>query len=447
MILNNCTKLFESFRGGTLFVGFSGGADSTAALLLAARFGLESSSRVVAVHFDHGLRGEESHSEAEEAQRFAEERGIEFRLFRLNLLPSPNLEDAARAARLAVWRQLAADQPGTAVVLGHHSDDRAENFLLRLLRGSNASGLAGLRSRSQVEGVTFLRPLLSLRRREIEEYLHKQNIQRWAEDSSNADESLTRNALRRRILPEIYQLTPGSEDGVFRSLDALEADAEFLEAEAERRFRETTEHASFAFWRNQPPAMRIRLLRKFVAEHSGYDYIPNRAALERFDALLASPSPELRRMQLDAERTLLLRDESLELQGSEAIPPEPISWDWTREPELRWNSFLFHAEITQTPCPADGGRALFDADQLPAILRVDYRRDGDRMVPFGESTERNLKKLRVDRGIPADSPLPVLRNQEGAILWAPEIRHSNIAVITAQTRRIVSFTIHKLPEM
>jgi len=439
MNLEICSKLFESFQGGILFVGFSGGADSTAALLVAA----ESGCRTVAVHIDHGLRGEESRGEAEAARSFAASRDIEFRLVRLALSPGPNLEAAARAARLAVWKELAADRPDAAVVLGHHADDRAETLLLRLLRGSNASGLAALREVNRVEGVTFLRPLLRVRRSEIEEFLRGRGIGEWAEDSSNSDESLTRNALRRRILPDLSRLTPGSGAGIFHSLDAVEDDATFLEAEAERRYREASakERASFAFWTSQPPAMRVRLLRLFVAEASNRDYIPNRALLERFDALLAAPSPEARLLRLDAGRTLLFRNETLELKQEE--PPEcaPAVWNWQTTQELVWNGFRFRAEVIATPVPGTADTAVFDADALPRELVVDRRRSGERIVPFGENAPRSLKKLRTGRGLPAEDPRPVLRGPEGELLWAPGIRHSNLARVTAATERIVLVTL------
>ncbi len=436
MNLENCAELFESFRKGTLFVGFSGGADSTAALLVAAKSGC----RTVAVHFDHGLRGEESRREAEAARKFTTARGIEFRLVRLELAPGPNLEAAARAARLAVWKELAAGRPDTAVVLGHHADDRAETLLLRLLRGSNTSGLAALRETSRVEGVTFLRPLLRVRRGEIEAYLRNvHGIQSWAEDSSNADESLTRNALRHRILPDLARLTPGSEAGIFHSLDAVEDDAAFLEAEAGRRCREATaeERGSFAFWMSQPPAMRVRLLRLFVAEGSNRDFIPNRALLERFDSLLKAPSPEARLLQLDAGRMLLFRNETLELKLEESAPDGPAAWNWRTTPELAWNGFHLRAEPVAYPVPGTADTALFDADALPDELTVDRRREGDRIVPFGESKPRPLKKLRIDRGLPTEDPRPVLRGRNGDLFWAPGIRHSNLARITEATERIV----------
>lgn len=439
MNLEICAKLFESFRNGTLFVGFSGGADSTAVLLAAA----ESGCRTVAVHIDHGLRGEESRGEAEAARSFAASRGIEFRLVRLALSPGPNLEAAARAARLAVWKELTADRPDAAVVLGHHADDRAETLLLRLLRGSNTSGLAALREVNRVEGVTFLRPLLRVRRSEIEEFLRKRGVVKWAEDSSNADESLTRNALRRRILPDLSRLTPGSGAGIFHSLDAIENDAAFLEAEAERRYREASQkaRASFAFWMSQPPAMRVRLLRLFVAETSNRDFIPNRALLERFDAMLAAPFPEARRLQLDARRTLLFRNETLELKQEEPLQSGPAVWNWQTTPEFVWNGFRLRAEPVASPVPGTADTAVFDADALPRELVVDRRRNGERIVPFGEETPRPLKKLRIDRRVAADDPRPVLRGRNGDLYWAPGIRHSNLARITAATQRIVLVTL------
>lgn len=445
MNLEICGKLFESFRGGTLYAGFSGGADSTAVLLAARLYRERIGFRLTAVHFDHGLRGEESRGEARDAARFAAAHGIEFRLVELHLAPGPNLEARARNARLDVWKRLAGNRHDAAVILGHHADDRAETLLLRLLRGSNASGLVPLRERSRVEGVTFLRPLLRFRRSEIEAFLRDNGISGWAVDSSNADESLTRNALRNRILPALYDLTPGSESGLFRSLDALADDAAFLEAEADRRWNEIagTVEIPFGFWRRQPPAMRVRLLRRFLAAESGRDFVPNRSFLDRFEAMLSVPSPELRLLPVDAERTLALRNESVSFLRNP--PANPAAWRWRELPETVWNGFRLTVETVSAAGPVTLYEALFDADALPDELILDRRRDGDRLVPFGEAKPKPLKKLRCDRKIPAGSPLPVLRTNAGTILWAPGIRHSNHAAATPATARLVRFACAAIP--
>lgn len=437
MNLELCGKLFESFRNGTLYVGFSGGADSTAALLAAKHFQERIGFHLTAVHFDHGLRGEESCREARDAARFAASHKIEFRLVELNLAHGANLEARARSARLSVWKQLAGNRHNTAVILGHHADDRAETLLLRLLRGSNTSGLVPLQERSRMEGVTFLRPLLRFRHNEIETFLRENGIFRWSIDSSNADESMARNALRHRILPALYHLTGGGECGIFRSLDALADDAAFLEAEADRRWNEIagTTEIPFRFWRSQPPAMRVRLLRRFLSAESDRDFVPNRNFLNRFEEMLSSPSPELRRLPVDAERTLALRNESVFFLHS--VPMEPSVWRWRKHPKTEWNGYSLSVEPVSAPIPITLYEALFDSDKLPDELILDRRRNGDRIVPFGESHSKSLKKLRCDRRIPSDSPLPVVRTNGGTILWAPGIRHSKYALVTPATTRPV----------
>ena len=143
----------------TFLVGFSGGADSTAALLMLHER-MKNGNRLVAVHFNHHLRGAESDSEAVNARNFAKLRNIEFRLIDLDIAPGSNLEARARQARLEAWKKLVAEYENAIVVTGHHQDDCIENMFLRMGRGSNVSGLTGLQITSEVEGVKFFRPLI-----------------------------------------------------------------------------------------------------------------------------------------------------------------------------------------------------------------------------------------------------------------------------------------------
>ena len=106
-------------------------------------------------------------------------------------------------------------------------------------------------------------------------------------------------------------------------------------------------------------------------------------------------------------------------------------------------------QVVLTPCtdPArlrPGDVVLFRCCGRHILHRI-VRRDGDRLVPFGEAKPKPLKKLRCDRKIPAGSPLPVLRTNAGTILWAPGIRHSNHAAATPATARLVRFACAAIP--
>jgi tRNA(Ile)-lysidine synthase len=208
MDIELCRELFSSGRYRKLFCGFSGGADSTAALLVADMFRKEYGFELIAVHFDHHLRAE-SAREAQEAEAFAGTRNIPFVKIDLDLEDtSGGIENAARSARLAEWKKLTAGVPDSAVILGHHADDKIENLLIRLFRGSNASGLSGLRGINTVDGVVFLRPLLNFRRSEIEDFLKKNNVKSWTTDSSNNESVYFRNFLRNELIPQVTSRLP-----------------------------------------------------------------------------------------------------------------------------------------------------------------------------------------------------------------------------------------------
>ena len=145
------------------WVGFSGGADSTALLLILWAQGIRP---LTAVHFNHGLRENAADVDAEWCRNFCKTRDIPFLLHHLdipgNRQPGEGIEAAARRCRLAAWAKLT--KTDDAVVLGHQRDDAFEDLLLRLGRGANSSGLSPLRPERRVHELTFLRPLLQYRR-------------------------------------------------------------------------------------------------------------------------------------------------------------------------------------------------------------------------------------------------------------------------------------------
>ena len=169
----------------------SGGADSLALLVLAAASG----RTVTAIHVDHGLRDGSAH-EVDLVARVAVAVGATVRSETVVVEPGPNLEARARAARYEV---LPAD-----VATGHTADDRAETFLLNLLRGSGPAGLASIR-----RGPSH--PLLDLRRGETVGLCELLGIEPF-EDPSNLDPSFRRNRVRRELLPLLADI--GDRDPV-----------------------------------------------------------------------------------------------------------------------------------------------------------------------------------------------------------------------------------------
>ena len=250
--------------GDRVGVAVSGGIDSVALLRLLLELRGELGIVLSVVHFNHRLRGAESDADQEfvaglarafdlefyvdgddVAERAREDgvsvetaaREVRYGFFRSliglgdseegqGLKPDPN-EDPVRGPEGPLFHGAALDPEGPhfhepavtspsagqrahgaaldKIVTGHTLDDQAETVLMRMIRGAGVRGLGGIHPRVLVEddgeiSGEIVRPLLGVRRRELEQYL-KDLGQSWREDSSNADERFTRNRVRKLVVP------------------------------------------------------------------------------------------------------------------------------------------------------------------------------------------------------------------------------------------------------
>jgi tRNA(Ile)-lysidine synthase len=176
-------------------VACSGGADSLALLILAAEAGLDP----VAVHVDHGLRPE-SAAEGAVVRDVAAGLGVASRCVQVDVGVGSNLEARARDARYAALETARAELGATAVLVAHTADDQAETVLLNLLRGSGASGLAGMPARRG----HIVRPLLGVRRVDVHAVCAERGITAVV-DSSNEDRIHRRNWVRLDALPALNE--------------------------------------------------------------------------------------------------------------------------------------------------------------------------------------------------------------------------------------------------
>lgn len=210
--------------GDRIGVAVSGGIDSVALLRLLLELKSELGIVVSVVHFDHKLRGAESDADQEFVAGLAREHRLEFHAAsgdaaQLAAEEHSGVEAAARELRYGFFRRLlGADEPESVldtsgakakhhkIATGHTLDDQAETVLMRLIRGTGMRGLGGIYPRIIFERENeeghgeIIRPLLGIRRRELEHYL-KDLQQPWREDSTNADSKFTRNRVRKLVLP------------------------------------------------------------------------------------------------------------------------------------------------------------------------------------------------------------------------------------------------------
>lgn len=216
-------------------IAVSGGADSTALLVLLAESRAELDFDAVVLHVDHGIRSD-SAADVRFVRSLARRFGLPFHSTRLSIIRrrGESIEMAARRERLDFFARMTKRLRLDAIATGHHADDVAETFLLRLARGSGPDGLAGLKRISHLSvptgnngeslPITFIRPLLDLRDSQLRDFLRSRNIE-WHEDSTNTDLSIPRNKVRRLVIPWLRDnLDPRITEHLCKSAAILRGD-------------------------------------------------------------------------------------------------------------------------------------------------------------------------------------------------------------------------------
>jgi tRNA(Ile)-lysidine synthase len=299
-----------------LVLAVSGGPDSTALLVLAARWAkrLKRAPKLIAVTVDHGLRPEAAR-EAAMVKQLARRLGVPHRTLRWRgRKPRTGLQEAARYARYELLAEVATRARLAHILTAHTLDDQAETVLFRLARGSGLFGLTGMAHAAPlplngVREIFLVRPLLHLPKARLVATLQAARIA-YAEDPSNHDPRFTRARLR-TLMPALAR--EGLDARGLARLAARLRRAESTIQVAVQAARSALaplpwpQHGSIAFatapFAGLPAEVGLRLLGEAIA-HSGDEGPVELAKLESLYEALRQARSRLRRTLAGALITL-----------------------------------------------------------------------------------------------------------------------------------------------
>jgi len=207
MILDKVSDTVKKYRllakGDRVVVGVSGGPDSVALLYLLNRLSKDLKLKLYIAHLDHMLRNN-SLEDREFVARLARKLKLPLTSAQINVKALAScrgsIEEIARNARLGFFFKVAKKWKADKIALGHNFDDQAETVLMRILRGTGLYGLSAILPRRKIAGFEIIRPLLEIRRRDIENYLKQKKIKPLS-DPSNSEDIYFRNKIRHELLP------------------------------------------------------------------------------------------------------------------------------------------------------------------------------------------------------------------------------------------------------
>lgn len=231
-------------RHARVLVAVSGGADSVALLRGLCEFASEFSLELCVGHLNHRLRGTDSDDDATWVSDLATKLCLTCEVGTVAsdvLSPDDSgLEETARQLRYRFFDQTACKLNCPMVALAHTADDQVETILHRVLRGTGIAGLRGMQSMRQSEqGFRIVRPLLGIRRTQLEDYLRDRN-QAFRTDVTNQDAAMTRNRLRHQVLPILRdQINPQVDTALLRLAQQASEVEDFLNQYVSRLVSQT----------------------------------------------------------------------------------------------------------------------------------------------------------------------------------------------------------------
>lgn len=419
----------------TVLVAFSGGADSTALLMLLCAARDEGTvSAVCAAHLNHGLRGAEADADEAFCTGFCLERGIPFRAGHADVRAYArehklSEETAAREVRYAFLNECADAFHANCIAVAHHRDDQAETVLMHLLRGSGTDGLCGMRPRTG----RIVRPLLSTGRDEIESYLGQNGIL-YRTDSTNASLDMTRNRVRLELMPLMEKLNPMAAEHIASAAELIRVDADALREQAETALPGAalpdggTDRVKLL---KMPAAIRTRVLRLLLDGRVAGGL--ERVDIERLDALLTARSGTS--IELRGGRSACVRGNGLYIGFPRRERAFRVTAVIPGETVFPGGSII--ARESAFHMPANAMEAYVDAGRLPKGTVIRTRLEGDRFFPLGAPGERLLSDVMTDRKIPSGERDVPLLACDGVILWMPGYTVSELLRVTPKTERVM----------
>lgn len=429
-----------------MLIALSGGADSVALLLMMQERG----EAEACAHCNFHLRGNESDRDEEFVRRLCKERGI--RLFVKHFdtqteaaRTGESIEMAARRLRYDWFAELCLEHGFKEVAVAHHLNDNAETVLLNLVRGTGLSGLTGMAE----ERPGVVRPLLSLSRREISDYL-QQKGQGYVTDSTNADTHYRRNKLRHEVLPLLREMNPQIDRTLHETALRLQG--------VERIYRYGIAQLKKEVCRTLSSHGGLRDGLQNCSSHDGL----------RIDVkkLSASPAPETLLYELLAPYGLSAEQSAQALQmrvgavmeshagylltrttQDFAVEPLPRPFAPVRIPDA--DGIFFRAYGLQigvrrmqrselTDIPHDKCRAALDADRIEGGLILRPVATGDRFVPFGMRGSKLVSDYLTDRHYSRIDKLRAMTvADKRGIVWLVNERPAGRCAVTPSTQRIV----------
>lgn len=445
-------------QGDTIVAGISGGADSVCLLFMLLEIRKQISFKIEAVHINHGIR-QDAEKDAEFVRALCKKWSIPFCLVKENVKKRAkehgvSEEEEGREVRYQSFESVLGDRKGR-IAVAHNSNDRAETMLFHLFRGTGLTGLSGIRP---VNG-KVIRPLLCLRRDEIEDFLEGRKIS-FCQDSTNMLDIYTRNRIRHHILAYAEkEICQGTVSNMNRAADHLLCAEKYIKKQvraAMERCIQTEEEQEKLMIKipqlfMEDEYLRGRILLEWIALAAGRKKNITAAHIKSIETLFAGMGNkeihlpygltvykkyDLGMIQRKDQAALSMGQEKKESEFAIAIPSS------VEVPGLGRVEFTTFSHKDSQNIPEKTYTKWFDYDKITSSVMFRTKKPGDYLTINNKMGHKSLQDYFVNEKIPKEDRNKMYLLTEGPhVMWIPGYRISEYYKIHKDTRTILQVKI------
>ena len=435
-------------EGDRIVLALSGGADSVYLFFLFLELKEELKFTFACAHLNHQIRGADADADEKFVKDLCDCHNIPIYLYRKDVTSYAQkyrytIEEAGRKLRYQVFEETKKAFGGNKIALAHHSNDLAETLLFNLARGSGIGGLCSLRG---VRG-DLIRPLLLVKKDEIEEELLKQKLS-FCKDKTNDSVEYTRNKIRLELLPKMEEVNLHAIDHIRESSIELLDIYRYLQKEARKKYGiygaiKDDRKVLKKSLSKEDDLIQSQVIRLYLEEILEGKKDIYRSHIDGIKGLLKASVGK----SLSLPRAYVAVSSYDEVAVKKNLPKrlkKSISMDIKEPGSYIFGEWMVDFEIIER---REFEEKIYtkwlDYDKIQGVMQLRTRKSGDYLVVNSQGGTKKLKDYFINEKIPLEKRDSILLLAKGSkILWVIGYRISEDCKVDSDTQRCLKIKVN-----
>ena len=398
-------------------IGVSAGPDSMCLLDLLQK----KTTKIVVCHINHNVR-KESIEEEEYITKYCQDKNIILEKTTINNYQENNFENEARKKRYMFYEEILKKYNSKTLLLAHHGDDLIETILMKISRGSNLEGYAGIKEISNVKNYQIIRPLLKYTKEDIINYNKSNNI-KYYNDSSNQSTNYTRNRYRLNILPLLKKEDKNIHKKYLKYSKTLIEYDDYIKREVKRNINNVYKD-------NIINIDNLNKLDTFLIKNILYNIMNNiyqnknniitDRHIQNIISLLNNTKPNIKidlpnnKEIVKEYNKLIIKDKTSDIKNYKIEFNDKIE--------------IENLIIEKIESEDDDSNSVcrLNSKDITLPLYIRNREDGDYIILKGSNNRKKIKEIFIEKKLPLKkrNNYPLLVDSNNNIIWIPNIKKS-----------------------